>query len=67
MATTPSTRTRRSGTSYDQGNSREFLHKYPHDFVLVDPQVERGCKLMNAQKDWKLIYRDHTCPASRSD
>lgn len=46
---------------YDQGNAREFLHKYPHDLVLVDPAVEFEFKLMNQQKDWRVIYRDKTC------
>lgn len=46
---------------YDQGNARDFLRKYPHDFVLVDPTVELEYKRMKTEKAWTVIYRDKTC------
>jgi hypothetical protein len=38
------------------GASR-VLDSYPHDFVLISANSPAR-KVMNARRDWKLIYRD---------
>jgi hypothetical protein len=33
------------------------LDSYPHDFVLIGPDVPAR-QLMDQRRDWKLLYRD---------
>lgn len=50
------------------------LAAYPHDFVLID-KGSPAVKLMDARRDWRLIYSDDTArlyapansPAARLD
>ncbi|HYB92053.1 MAG TPA: hypothetical protein VEC38_13540 [Candidatus Binataceae bacterium] len=39
------------------GESDAVLDSYPHDFVLIAPELGAR-RLMDARGDWKLVYRD---------
>lgn len=41
----------------DSSGASRMLAKYPHDYVLIRP-AEPAYRLMQAQREWKLIYDD---------
>jgi hypothetical protein len=43
----------------DASGGARTLAAYPHDFVLIDGAAA-AVKLMNSQRDWRLIYSDDT-------
>jgi hypothetical protein len=42
---------------FDQPGAGAVLDSYPHDFVLIGPDVPAR-HLMEHRRDWKLLYRD---------
>ena len=42
---------------HNRERAAEVLASYPHDFVMLEPN-SAAVPLMNASKDWKLVYRD---------
>ena len=42
---------------FDQPGAGAVLDSYPHDFVLIGPDVPAR-HLMDQRRDWKLLYRD---------
>jgi len=42
---------------FDQPGAGAVLDSYPHDFVLIGPEVPAR-HLMEHRRDWKLLYRD---------
>ena len=42
---------------FDQPGAGAMLDSYPHDFVLIGPDVPARA-LMERRHDWKLLYRD---------
>jgi hypothetical protein len=42
---------------FDQPGAGAVLDSYPHDFVLIAPDVPAR-HLMDQRRDWKLLYRD---------
>ena len=42
---------------FDQLGAGAVLDSYPHDFVLIGPDVPAR-HLMDRRRDWKLLYRD---------
>jgi hypothetical protein len=43
--------------AFNFGESAALLDRYPHDFVLIPPELDAR-RLMDARRDWMLIYRD---------
>jgi hypothetical protein len=41
-------------------SAARVLREYPHDFVLISSNIP-AYKLMRAQADWKVLYRDQNC------
>jgi hypothetical protein len=43
--------------NFNQPNGDVVLTRYPTDYVLIPPD-SGGRKIMDARRDWRVIYRD---------
>jgi len=44
-----------------QYGAKDVLRKYPHDFVLLNPNDEAALAVMASAHEWNRIYRDGSC------
>ncbi len=46
---------------FGDADAKDFLRKYPHDFVLLTPSNQAALEVMESAPVWKQIYRDGSC------
>jgi hypothetical protein len=47
--------------NYGGAGAKDFLTKYPHDFILLSPNDEAALDVMSRAPAWKRLYRDANC------
>jgi hypothetical protein len=47
--------------NYGEAGAKDFLTKYPHDFILLSPNDEAALDEMFHASAWKQLYRDANC------
>ena len=47
--------------NYGDAGAKDFLTRYPHDFILLSPNDKPALDEMSQAPAWKQIYRDANC------